>query len=90
MENKTFIIKYEIILVNSVIKNKEIKVYHCFNSVGAQCKLEKYLQKNHEDFKQLIVHSCKEDIMGIFDDMFNNLFDGNDFFTACGSTWRPK
>lgn len=71
MENKTFIIKYEIILLdNSVIKDKEIKVKRCFNSIGAQCKLEDYLKKKYSSFNKLIVKSCEQDYM-------DNIFGGN-------------
>jgi len=78
MENKTFIIKYKIVLISGQeIKDKEMKVKNCYNGVAAQVKLEKYLQKKHEEFKQLIVSSCKEDPMSAFGTMFGT--KGNPF-----------
>ena len=88
MTQDTFVIKYEIVLLNeSPIKNKEMKVKNCFNSIEAQCKLEKFLKKKHNDFKQLIVHSCEKDVMSMFDDMFgaNNPFSGSG--SAGGAKW---
>lgn len=74
---KKFIIKYEIILTNeSIIRNKEIKVSKCFSNIEAQVKLEKYLIKKHNEFKQLVVHSCTEDFMSGFDDIFNGFGNG--------------
>jgi hypothetical protein len=68
---KTYNIKYEIHLNDgSVIRDKEIKVKRCTISIEAQCKLEKYLKKKNDKFKKLVVHSCKEDIMSMFDDIF--------------------
>lgn len=76
MENKTFIIKYKIVLISGQeIKDKEMKVKNCYNGVTAQVKLEKYLQKKHTEFKQLIVHSCCEDYLSAF----NNIFGGTNF-----------
>jgi hypothetical protein len=91
MENHTFIIKYDIILIDgSVIKDKEMKVKNCFNSLVAQCKLEKYLQKKHEDFKKLIVHSCSEDYLSTFGNIFGD--SGNPFgnLFAGGDPWSRK
>ena len=69
---KTYIVKYEIHLNDgSVIRDKEMKVKRCSMSVEAQCKLEKYLKKKYDKFKRLVVNSCEEDIMSMFDDMFN-------------------
>jgi hypothetical protein len=73
MESKTYVIKYEIILSDdSIIKDKEIKIKRCFSSVEAQCKLEKFLSKKYEKFKRQVVHSCDEDIISIFNNMFGN------------------
>jgi len=73
---KTYNIKYEIHLNDgSVIRDKEIKVKRCEMGVEAQCKLEKYLKKKYDNFKKLIVHSCNEDVMSMFDNMFTG--DGN-------------
>ena len=78
---KKYIIKYEILLQNGTkISNKEIKINNCISEIEAQVKLEKYLIKKNPNFKQLIVHSCTEDILSAFDNMFGNIFDNNNIF----------
>jgi hypothetical protein len=82
---KTYSVKYEIYLTNgSVIKDKEMNVKKCTNGVDAQVKLEKYLKKKYDNFKQLIVQSCKEDTMSAFNDMFGDIFSGTGNPTAGG------
>lgn len=84
--SRKYVIKYEIHLENgSIIKDKEIKVDCCESNVGAQIKLEKYLIKKYTQFKQLVVHSCSEDVMSMFDDIlggkgFRNIFAGGSSF----------
>ena len=68
---KKYVIKYEIILTDGKISDKEIKVSNCESSIGAQVKLENYLKNKYKNFKQLLVTSCEEDSM-------SNIF-GNDF-----------
>jgi hypothetical protein len=81
---ETYNIKYEIHLTDgSAIRDKEMNVKNCTNGVGAQVKLENLLKKKYSNFKQLIVHSCKEDVMSMFNGMFGMGGDGSP--TAGGS-----
>lgn len=90
---KTFNIKYEIHLKDgNVIKDKEINVKKCEFGVEAQYKLENYLKKKYPNFKKIVVISCKEDVMSIFDDMFGkdggpfgDMFNGLGDLTAGGA-----
>jgi|AntAceMinimDraft_18_1070375.scaffolds.fasta_scaffold292781_2 hypothetical protein len=69
--NKKYVVKYEIYLITGeVIKNKEIKIANCLSDIEAKIRLEKYLEKKHKNFKQLVVHNCVEDILGGFGDIF--------------------
>lgn len=71
MNKKTFLIKYDIILKDGPnIFNKEIKIKNCMNAVHSQIRLEEYLKRKYINFKKLIVHSCKDDVLSIFEDMF--------------------
>ena len=68
---KTYNIKYEIHLTDgSIIGDKEMNVKKCIFAFEAQCKLEKFLKKKYQNFKRLIVHSCNEDVMSMFNDLF--------------------
>ena len=83
MNKKKYVLKYEIILEGAdPIKGKEINIKNCFNEFNAKVRLEGYLKKKYVNFKSLVVTECKEDIMGIFGDMFSK--DGNDIFSQFG------
>lgn len=74
--NKTYIIKYEVQFTdNSGLFGKEIKIKNCVSEIHAKIELEKYLQRKYPMFKQLIINSCKEDILS----NFSNIFSGYDF-----------
>ena len=84
--NKTYLVKYRVILEGAnPIEDKEIKVKNSLSGVEAQIKLEGYLKKKYENFKQLIVSECKEDydlgnLFGGLGDNFGDLFAGGNLF----------
>ena len=82
---KTYNVKYEIELTNDkIIHSKEINVKNCENGVHAQIKLEGYLKKKYSNFKKMVVHSCNEDVMSAFNEMFGNIMSGDGNPTAGG------
>ncbi len=85
MENKTYLLKYEIHLVDSSpLLGKEMKVKNCMSELHAKCKLAEYLERKYINFSKLIVNSCKEDYdLG---NIFKN-FDGMDWL---GDIFKQK
>jgi hypothetical protein len=88
MDEKKYIIKYTIELVDALpLTNKEIKISNCMNDLHAKIRLEKYLEKKYINFKKLIVHTCKEDYLNSFGNMFGN---SNDFSNIFGNLFNKK
>ena len=89
MNKKKYVLKYEIILEGAdSIKGKEINIKNCFNAFNAKVRLEGYLKKKYSNFKSLVVTECKEDIMGIFGDMFSK--NGDDIYSQFGDIFGTK
>lgn len=66
-----FRIKYNLILFDNILYNKEIIVKNKNNELYAKCALEDYLRRKYGDsFRQLIITNCVRDIFDIFD-LFN-------------------
>ena len=76
-ENKTFVIEYKIYFSNKSPTIHTTKVKNCMGELHAKIKLGEWLKKKHSDFKNLEIISCKEDIVGMFGDIFgkDNPFD---------------
>lgn len=78
---KKFHIKYRVLFNNEeTLENKEMKIANCMNAVHAQIRLEEHLQKKFDNFKQLIVSECKEDL-----DIFSQF--GDIFGDQGGNSW---
>lgn len=69
-------IKYNVVLYNETLYDKEIIVKNKSNELTAKCSLEDYLKRKHGDsFRQLIITRCTPDNFGGFN-IFDNLFYG--------------
>ena len=70
--NKTFVIEYKIYFNdnNNSFSQKTTKVKNCLSDLHAKIKLEDYLKLKNNNFKQLVIISCKEDIISFFGDIF--------------------
>jgi hypothetical protein len=78
MDNKTFIIKYEVRFYDIPgLWNKEIKVKNCMSMLHAKVKLETWIKGKYKNFQCLIVKDCKEasDMGDLFNsDLFNSTY----------------
>lgn len=72
-----YLIKYKLLKGEYSIKQGTIKVKNKQNELEAKIKLEMFLKK-YNDFDKMIVEECKEDTLGIFDDLFGG-FNNNPF-----------
>ena len=70
---KTYIIKYKVV-TKFVIGEGTMKVHKCLDGIHAKAKLERYLSDRKVGFERLIVISCEEDVMSMFDGMFRDIF----------------
>ena len=74
----TYLISYNVILSNGTLEDKQIKVKNKDNELMAKCALEDYLKRKYkDDFRQLVISKCEDDIVSSFAEMFgmsNDLF----------------
>ena len=75
----TYIIEYTIFNKDYPIKDGKMKVKNRVNEFDAKVKLESFLKKNY-DFTRLVIHSCTEDTLDVFDRLFGG-FNSNPFRT---------
>ena len=67
----TFRIKYNLILNDNILYDKEIKVKNKDNELIAKVSLENYLRRKYPTFKQLIINDCRVDVPDFFYNLFN-------------------
>ena len=66
MNNKVFLITYDIYFTNGKYESHTIKVKNCMSEIHSKVKLEDYLKKKHSNFHKLVINKCVNDIFGIF------------------------
>lgn len=68
-------IEYTVYLKSGDINGK-MRIKNCMDTLHAQIRLEGYLMRKHKDFKQLVVHSAREefDIDNAFGGIFKDIF----------------
>lgn len=69
MDNTTYIISYGIYFNDGSYFSGKMKVKNCMSELHAKIKLEDYLKRKHNNFKQLVVYKCQMDIFRIYDFM---------------------
>ena len=70
---KTYIINYRIHTTSGTYHPNPEKVKDCMNELFAKLKLEKIVQPKYVGYVRMEVISCKEDIFGLFGDIFGNV-----------------
>lgn len=74
MNNTTYVINYGIYFNNGDYESHKIKVKNCMSEIHSKIKLEEYLKKKHPNFKQLVVYSCVQDFLGVYD-LFGKMYE---------------
>ncbi|NCC41843.1 MAG: hypothetical protein EOM21_21010 [Gammaproteobacteria bacterium] len=70
----TYILEYSLLKNGKLIKSGTMKVKRVsdsFPEFNAKVKLDKHLSKQYV-YDNMVVHSCKEDVVSMFGDLFGN------------------
>lgn len=73
----TFLIDYQLLNSDRIVKSGTIKVKNKQNELEAKIKLEEYLKKNNS-FDRMIITKCEEDFLSTWNSLFGN-FNSNPF-----------
>lgn len=72
MDNKTFLIDYGVYFKDGSYEARSpMKVKNCYGVAHAKVKLEAFLKQKNNNFKEMVVYSCKED-NGSVNDLFKD------------------
>jgi len=66
-QGHTYLVEYCVYWGSTAHRTGRIKVKNCMSEAHAKVKLEKYMQKKHQDFRQLVVYRCTKDTFGLFE-----------------------
>ena len=69
MKTNTYIIHYGMYYGADKYKSGKMKIKNCLSEAHAKVKLEKFLIKKTEGFKNMVVYACTLDDLGFFDFM---------------------